>query len=303
MASLPITRSFSREPMNKRNNRNSDGKNGYFKLKFHPMKILFVLLAFLSASSAFSQMYETESPLIIGERIEIGSLILDESRILNIYLPPDYYQDSDTASYPVIYLLDGSEDEDFLHVAGLLQYCNFPWVNLEPRAILVGIANVDRRRDYTFPSTVEKNRLENPTSGKSADFMAFLESELIPFIDGKYRTKNERTIIGQSLGGLLASEVLLTRPQLFNRYVIISPSMWWDNGSLLDRPQDFKDTKDRSVYIAVGKEGKAMVNGAKKLNSKLKKAGIEDVHYEYFPGDSHATMGHLQFYRAFQLLE
>lgn len=259
------------------------------------------LLSFVLTSFSFLAFAQEPYPYIIGHTREMGSVILDESRLLNIYLPPAYNDMPDTVHFPVIYLLDGSADEDFLHVCGLLQYYNFPWINLEPQAIIVGIANVDRRRDFTYPTTIAKDKEANPTSGESGNFMAFLESELIPFIDEHYRTTQQRTIIGQSLGGLVATEILYTKPQLFDRYIIQSPSLWWDNGSLLERQLPIETLSGKSVYIAVGKEGKVMVKGAKKLRSKLRHAGtLKQVEFEYFPGASHATMGHEPIMRAFE---
>ena len=259
---------------------------------------LFVLSALIILGNAIFAQEST--PFVIGETRETGSLILDETRILNIYLPPNYSVE-DTTHYPVIYLLDGSADEDFIHVSGILQYCNFPWINFEPNAILVGIANVDRRRDFTFPTTVAADKENNPTSGGSANFMACLESELIPYIDQSFRTTGERTIIGQSLGGLMCTQILFEKPALFSRYVIISPSVWWDNNSILTKPFNSELLRNKSVYLAVGKEGKVMVNGAKKLHSMLKKTGtLKRLEFEYFPGDNHATMGHIPVLNAFR---
>src|SRR6185312_6654641 len=86
----------------------------------------------------------------------------------------------------------------------------------------------------------------------------FLENELQPFIEKKYKTNNSRTIIGQSLGGLLATEILFKKPTLFDKYIIISPSIWWDNGSLLKMGSSVFQktfTEKKGIYIGVGKEG------------------------------------------------
>jgi predicted alpha/beta superfamily hydrolase len=82
------------------------------------------------------------SPITIGETREIKSDILKENRILNI-LPASYSTES-TKKYPVIYLLDGSIDEDFIHIAGSAIWI-FSWIH-DPESIIVGIANTDRKR-------------------------------------------------------------------------------------------------------------------------------------------------------------
>jgi predicted alpha/beta superfamily hydrolase len=252
-------------------------------------------------------------PFVLGVIEELHSAQLAESRILNIYLPEGYRAD-DTTTYPVIYLLDGSADEDFIHVVGLVQYNSFPWINRLPRSIVVGIATVDRRRDFTFPTTIEEDKKKFPTTGKSAKFIAFIENELQPFVQRKYKANQSRTLIGQSLGGLLATEILLKKPTLFNRYIIISPSLWWDNGSLLAQPSGIVKegfVQKTDIYIGVGKEGPAptkvprvMEDDARSLVEKLKAAKNANVkvYFDYLPQEDHATIAHQAVLNAFRLL-
>ena len=91
---------------------------------------------------------ETTKPFVLGVIDEIQSKELTEKRVLNIYLPEGYNK-MDTVKYPVIYLLDGSANEDFIHIVGLVQFFSFEWINLVPKSIVVGIATVDRKRDFT----------------------------------------------------------------------------------------------------------------------------------------------------------
>lgn len=266
-------------------------------------KTLVSLLFVLACQAGRAQ--NAAKPFVIGETLEIPSKVLGETRVLNIYLPEGY---SDTVKYPVIYLLDGSADEDFIHVAGLVQFFNFPWVDILPPSIVVGIANVDRRRDFTFPSSVEEDKKNNPTSGGSEAFIRFLETELQPFIEKRYHTSGEKTIIGQSLGGLLATQVLFKKPQLFDRYLIISPSLWWDRESLLALPAAVLSpghTRATSVYVAVGKEGKVMVRGAKKLARLLRKGKKRNlqVYFGYFGAENHASIMHNALYHGFQQIK
>lgn len=238
---------------------------------------------------------------MLGETRELHSAILSETRTLNIYLPAGY-SEAGTTTYPVIYLLDGSADEDFIHVTGLVQFATFPWVNILPNSIVVGIGNTDRKRDFTFPTTIEADKKDFPTTGGSANFIAFITTELQPFITSLYRTNGSSTLIGQSLGGLLATEVLLGHPQLFTQYIIVSPSLWWDDGSLLNRANALPAAANTAVYIAVGKEEKPMKRQAKQLASLLRKRGGKhlQVEFEYLPDEDHATIMHEALYRAFR---
>ena len=243
-----------------------------------------------------------DKPFVLGTIHEIQSNVLGEKRTINVYLPVGYNQ-NDTTRYPVIYLLDGSTDEDFIHIAGLVQFLNFPWVNKLPNSILVGIANVDRRRDFTFPTTIEKDKKDFPTTGGSAKFIQFLESELQPFIERTYKTTATRTIIGQSLGGLLATEILFKKPQLFNKYIIVSPSLWWNNESLLQVPPRFLNAQTDSsicVYVANGKEGKIMEMDTKRLVDILGKARNIKVTFEFFTDENHASILHNAAYKGLE---
>jgi predicted alpha/beta superfamily hydrolase len=274
--------------------------------------ILFFLLICSSALTAQTQKTTTK-PFELGVIDEINSTVLSEKRILNIYLP-EGYQKNDTIKYPVIYLLDGSADEDFIHVVGLVQYNTFSWINRIPKSIVVGIATVDRRRDMTFPTTIEEDKKRYPTTGSSQKFIDFIGKELQPYIEKNYKGNHDRTIIGQSLGGLFATEILFTQPTLFNRYIIISPSLWWDNGSLLNRKPEILNADFLSkidIYIGVGKEGltpgkfnRVMEVDANMLADKIQQTKSKNikVYFDYMPEEDHATSSHPALFNAFRLL-
>ena len=253
-------------------------------------------------------------PLVIGEIDEIRSAILSQTRVLNIYLPQDYHT-NDTTHFPVVYLLDGGTDEDFLHIAGLYQFNSFPWINRVAPSIIVGIVNKDRRQDMTFPTKDTADQKRYPTAGQSAKFIDFIEKELQPFIETKFKTSSSKTLIGESLGGLLATEILLKRPTLFNHYIIVSPSLWWDNGSLLKQSlvmlQD-TSVRETNVYIGVGKEGltpgdtpRVMEVDANVLAEKIKGAKNKKVmvYFDYLPQENHATIMHQAVFNALRFME
>ena len=236
------------------------------------------------------------SPISIGEQVKITSSLLHEERTLNIYLPLSYSPDS-AKTYPVIYLLDGSMDEDFIHIAGLVQFGSFSWINMVPESIVVGISNVDRKRDFTYPTANKKDKQDFPTTGGSDNFIQFIEKELQPFIDSNYKTDSTKTIIGQSLGGLVATEILFKKPDLFDNYLIVSPSLWWDDESLLKMAQvDYSSSK--SIYVAVGKEGKIMERVAKELFDQLNEDKKENstIYYDFFEDQNHGDALHLAAY-------
>ena len=274
--------------------------------------ILFLLFSFsLNAFSQASAPGKNTKEFVLGNIETIHSDILGEDRILNIYLPEGY---DENLKYPVIYLLDGSADEDFIHIVGLVQFNTFSWINRIPKSIVVGIANTNRKLNFTSSSSRESDQKIVPKNGGSANFISFIEKELQPYIEKTYKTDNSKTIIGQSLGGLLATEILFTKPQLFNKYIIISPSLWWKDGYLLkENPlvlnQDYSSQTD--IYIGVGKEGSIdgsknhiMEDDAKLLAEKIKqgKSKSVKVYFDYLPEEDHATVTHQAVFNALRLL-
>lgn len=265
------------------------------------MKFWSFTFGLLFAFAASAQHAATFKPFILGMTEELQSAELGEKRILNIYLPDGYSADS-SVTYPVVYILDGSANEDFIHLAGLVQF--LVMAEKMPPSIVVGIANIDRKRDFTFPTSIAKDKQDFPTTGGSEQFIRFLENELQPFIQSRYKANASKTIVGQSLGGLLATEILLKKPGLFTDYLIVSPSLWWDNESLLaNAPELLKAApKDLNIYIAVGKEGKVMEKDAARLAKTLKKSGQAKVHFLYLPKENHATILHNGAYQGLELL-
>ena len=258
------------------------------------------LLIFCSIIFTFQSLVLAQNgnvkPLTIGEIRTIKSKVLNEERTLNIYLPLGFDK---TKSYPIIYLLDGSMNEDFIHVTGLVQFFNQMYAM--PETIVVGIANIDRKRDFTFHTDLKDLQKDYPTTGHSDKFINFLEKELKPYIESQFNT-TDTYIFGQSLGGLLATEILLKKPEMFNNYFIISPSLWWDDESLLKQANQLlskiPDTK-KFVYVSVGKgEHPVMVKDAEDLYDVLKKSNKKNwtVEYKMMEGDNHATILHRSLY-------
>lgn len=266
------------------------------------LKTLFCLLIL-----PFVLQAQEGKPIALGTSYEIQSVQLGEKRIINVYLP-DGYSDSTAKKYDVIYLLDGGVDEDYIHFCGLVQFFTFPWVNAMPQSIVVGIANTDRQRDMSFPSTAKMDKKKWPTTGGSSKFMDFLEKDLMPHIAKNYRTNGSKTVVGESFAGLFACEVLMKRPAMFDNYLIVSPSLWWDNGSLLKYKPILSATVPATrtnVYIAAGKEGlglseepHVMEVDANVMADKIKALNNKNIRiqFDYFPEYNHATIGHFGLY-------
>jgi len=278
-----------------------------------PFLILILLFVFCQSPSYAQKErpIKLKKAFVLGTVETLHSTILNENRVLNIYLPDDYDKN---LKYPVIYLLDGAADEDFIHVVGIVQFNTFPWIARMPKSIVVGIANTNRKLDFTSLSNRKSDQKLIPKNGGSANFIAFLEKELQPYVEKQYSTNGAKTIVGQSLAGLLATEILFTKPQLFNKYIIISPSLWWKDGALLnENPMILKQNyvTPTDIYIGVGKEGSIygsknhiMEEDAKKLFEKLKQSQSKavNVNFDFLPNEDHATVTHQAVFNALRRL-
>ncbi|MDC8101836.1 alpha/beta hydrolase [Chryseobacterium rhizosphaerae] len=259
-------------------------------------KAFIICSILLAANFTVSAQTATVKPLTVGEVRTITSKTLNEERTLNIYLPQGFDK---TKSYPVIYLLDGSMNEDFIHVSGLVQFFNQMYSM--PETIVIGIANIDRKRDFTFHTDLKDLQKDYPTTGHSDKFIAFLEKELKPYVESQFKT-TDKYLFGQSLGGLLATEILLKKSEMFNNYFIISPSLWWDDESLLKQaPQLLSKSPDtkKFVYVSVGEgEHPVMIKDAEAFYDVLKKAGKKNwtLEYKMMETDNHATILHRSLY-------
>jgi predicted alpha/beta superfamily hydrolase len=245
--------------------------------------------------------------IVLGTSEQIKSAELGETRTLNIHLPKGYGSRTDTSHYPVIYLLDGGVvDEDFIHVCGVVQFLH-DIVDTIPDCIIVGIANTDRGRDMTFPSKVPlpEGFRPIPNAGGSARFISYIEKEVLPYVTKKYRTDGRNLLIGQSLGGLVAAQILVEKPKLFNHYLIVSPSLWWDHESLLSKVPAAIDPAARICIAVGGREEDMMTADAEKLYSILQhKSALKpsQLIFKKMPEESHLTILHNAVYQGLEVL-
>jgi predicted alpha/beta superfamily hydrolase len=159
--------------------------------------------------------------LVIGERFELRSKALGETRRYFVHLPPRYRLSN--ARYPVLVVLDG--DENFGHTSSTVDFLSRN--DRIPQMIVVGVPNTYRERDMRIWSPAEVDR------GKAKQFLSFVSDELLAAVDGRYRTHSYRVLAGHSLGGAYAVYALQNRPDVFDAYLAISPSFWQNKESLL----------------------------------------------------------------------
>lgn len=230
-------------------------------------------------------------PVPPHDSFTVQSKALDEARPVNVYVPPAY-RASPAERLPVLYMPDGGIQEDFPHVVHTVDSLIGRGA-IRP-VIVVGIPNTERRRDLTGPTRVAADSAIAPRVGGSAAFRRFLRDELIPAVQARYRTTPERAIIGESLAGLFIVETVLTEPSLFDHYVALDPSLWWNDGALVDSAAArlaALDAAPRTLYLATSNV-KDIAAGTERLATLLRTsppAGLTWT-YEPRPDLTHATI-------------
>ena len=205
------------------------------------------------------------------EVLTIQSAVLGEQRRVYVQLPHDYERSK--ASYPVLVVLDGEWLFELTrsHVRFFSEY-EAMQSNL-PQMIVVGLENVDRDRDYV-PTKNSGKEYVFDTAGHADRFLDFLDQELLVLLDRRYRTASSRALVGWSFGGLFTSYALITRPQLFDAYLCISPAVWWDE-DLVEKllPKLAPERSKRLVLtLGSGEEGGWVFESSMKLLAALEAA-------------------------------
>ena len=249
---------------------------------------------FIFAVSAIQAGPPKSTPIILGQSYTIQSEILGQERRINVYLPPGSLEDKKT--YPVLFLLDGGVKEDFIHVAGLASLAA-DWRKIR-HFIVIGIEGIDRYHELTHPSQNKKDLKNLPTSGGSAKFRAFIGKELMPWVEKHFPINDERVIMGESVAGLFVAEIMLREPELFQAYISISPSLWWNDQSLAKETPELLKEKDkfkkRSVFFTMANEGGTMQGGLDMMMKAIKEHGPKSFKMTYIPmhHETHATIYH-----------
>ena len=260
--------------------------------------IIAVLFLLIGINQVKSQNVEQ---IVIGTKHSIRSNILNEDREYWISLPDSYHDKGlSYKRYPVLIVLDGNLH--FKPIAGMVNYMSSEvyrsWKI--PEMIVVAIRNVDRRRDYT-PDKIITVRQNNSAGGEN--FLSFLEDELFPELDQKYRTEPYRILFGHSLGGLLATHTYLKEKTIFNSFIVIDPSFGTWDSEIMDKKLDYLTDQSfkRFIYIATANWGKRNIRNRDRhvrfyeaLNSKCN--GELPAKLEYFENEDHGSVPIIAFH-------
>ena len=288
-------------------------------------KLLLLLALCLGAALAPAQTIQ-RNDILIGHVDSIASTLLKEKRAFWIYVPasasnPTYLPQR----YPVVYLLDG--DTYFASVMGMIRQLSEDFLtNVIPEMIVVGIPNTNRLRDFTPTQATSSAVIPASAlqfSGGGENFTAFLAQELLPYVEAHYPTSPYRTLIGHSLGGVLVMNTLVHHTHLFNSYVALDPTMFWDEQKLLQQTQvELAQPRfaGRSLFVASANTQPPGLDSARiardtSLEATITRAkwtlraalaryphnGLRTA-YKYYPAETHNTVPLLATYDALHFL-
>ncbi|MDX1828640.1 MAG: alpha/beta hydrolase-fold protein [Lutibacter sp.] len=255
-----------------------------------------VILLILGLNQVSSQNAEQ---IVIGTKHHLHSNILNEDREFWISLPESYNtQAASHKKYPLLIVLDGNTH--FRAITGMVNYMSSGYNIRIPEMIVVGIQNIDRRRDFT-PDKIITVRENNTGGGEK--FLRFLEEELIKELDKNYRTTSYQILFGHSLGGLLATHAYMKEKTLFNAFIAVDPSFGTWDSETMDKKLDSltEQSFERFIYIATANWGKRNIRNRDRhvrlyesLNSKCK--GELPAKLEYFENEDHRSVPIIAFH-------
>ena len=232
----------------------------------------------------FEPLPPSSTPIDRLHNFAFHSEILPDDRVVSIYLPPQY-EFEPTRRFPVFYLHDGQNlfDPQTSYVAGHTWCCGetADRLNREGRAepvILVGVGNTGLRRMAEYTPT----RDYRLGGGEGANYGRLLVEELKPWVDANFRTRPEAAqtgLGGSSLGGLITLFLGLRYPHIFSRLGVLSPSVWWNQRSILSFVAQAKPKPALRIWLDIGTaEGTRHVRDTELLEHRLIQQG-------WVPGD------------------
>ncbi len=238
---------------------------------------------------------QKKSDFVIGDKISFESKVLHERRTI-VVIPPFNYKDRPDEKFPVVYVLDPGNN--LFATFGIVNYYS-DMLKIMPRMIIVGIVSGDREKDYlSVPSK------EQPTGGGADKFLHFISSELVTLIDSAYPASSERCIIGHSAGGFFAVYALENQPELFNSFICIDPSLWYDDQSCTrEMPGFLKKNRNikKSIFISLSNEKEMGVFPFIEVLEKYAPAGL-NWDYFHYKNEIHNSLGFKSICAGFEMI-
>ena len=256
------------------------------------IRTLFTIFTRISLFCGFSiSMYAQNNTQALGSYSNYSNygetkIVVVESEVFKtrrscfVKLPAEY--DRTTVAYPTLYILDAADRLKFEAYCQTID--NLVENEAMPPVIIIGVLGSEGKKNYDFTPVSTNPKHKN--YGGASDFLRFLRTDLLPFIDGSYRTSNYRILIGHSFAGLFATYALVQQPDMFQHVIAVSPTMWYNDGIFIEKVDSFakKCRAPHSFFFAVGDEGDTEVSlrpSVMQLYDRLKLRNCPPFHWQF----------------------
>lgn len=220
-----------------------------------------------------------------GKLDSLHSAILNQERLIQVFVPAGYKPGS-TQKYDVLYVLDGgnwntglvSQVQRFVEDEGFM-----------PPTIIVSVMGIDRNVELT-PTHLDSWK----GSGGGPLFLSFIKNELIPYINKNYPSNGDNTLWGHSLSAMFAIYAMVKEPGLFNSYIAVDPSIWWDNDYVAkiaaDKLPGF--TSQNTTLFIAGREGALSDMKTDTMETVLKNTAPQNLHWkvQIYTAETHSSV-------------
>ncbi|WP_235375440.1 alpha/beta hydrolase [Shewanella sp. cp20] len=232
-------------------------------------------------SPSSADAHSGAKPIIAGHEFSHDSSQFKAPRRYMVSLPEGYY--GNARRYPVLYVVDA--DFQFQHVSALALHLA-RMGKLAPM-IVVGIAN-QGQGDYLYSTTWKSD--EGEAFGGADIFYRYLTTELVPTIDGQFRTNPHKALAGYSMGGLFTLYAMTQANSPFDAYLAMSPSVWYDKMSYIERLDERlkQGAITAPLFLTLANEQEM---GVDELVSALKGYDEQKIHWQFkhYPDENHFT--------------
>lgn len=244
--------------------------------------LCYIITGFVSVACAQDTLLNTQAR---GKLDSLHSSVLQQERLIQVFVPPDYKPGSGK-KYDVLYVLDGgnwnvglvSRIQSFVENEGFM-----------PSTIIVSVMGIDRNVELT-----PTHLADSKGSGGGPLFLSFIKNELIPYINKNYPSNGDNTLWGHSLSAMFVIYAMINEPELFKSYIAVDPSIWWDHcyvARIAAAKLPGMIAQNMTLFIA-GREDAMSGMKTDTMETVLKNTAPKNLNWkiQVYTGETHSSM-------------